>query len=113
MSNQKHTPEPLELSLIKSNGKEFISIENENSVIAAINFWDNEPEQEANADRIVACVNACAGMKDPQSEITKLKSDNARMLNVIRVMQEATANDPTWINTNRVLSSILKDCTHA
>lgn len=58
-------------------------------------------------------IEAKGGRQDSQAEIERLKAEHARMLNVIRVMQEATANEPTWINTNRVLSDILKDCTHA
>lgn len=30
-----------------------------------------------NADRIVACVNACAGMDDPAAELTRLRADLA------------------------------------
>lgn len=32
---------------------------------------------EANRDRIVACVNACAGMEDPAAEIAQLRSRTA------------------------------------
>lgn len=32
-----------------------------------------EDEREANARRIVACVNACAGMADPAAEIASLR----------------------------------------
>ena len=31
---------------------------------------------EANARRIVACVNACAGMDDPEKEIAALRAEN-------------------------------------
>ncbi len=34
------------------------------------------PQQEANLRRIVACVNACAGMKDPAAEIEALRKEN-------------------------------------
>ena len=33
-------------------------------------------EQLANARRIVACVNACAGIADPAAEIARLRADN-------------------------------------
>lgn len=39
----------------------------------------SEEEMRANARRIVACVNACAGMSDPETEIAELKADNANM----------------------------------
>lgn len=36
---------------------------------------------EANAERIVACVNACAGMIDPAKEIAELRAEIARLKN--------------------------------
>ena len=32
------------------------------------------PAREANAERIIACVNACAGMADPAAEISRLRA---------------------------------------
>lgn len=40
----------------------------------------NYREHEANAARIVACVNACAGMTDPAAEIAALREALANML---------------------------------
>lgn len=37
-------------------------------------------EDLANAARIVACVNACAGMADPASEISALKAQRDELL---------------------------------
>lgn len=46
---------------------------------------------------------------ETKAEIDQLKAKKARMLNVIRVMAEATADEPTWVNTNRVLGNILNE----
>ena len=35
--------------------------------------WDNGDQGDEDAKRIVACVNACAGMKNPIEEIAELK----------------------------------------
>lgn len=37
-------------------------------------------ETRANATRIVACVNACAGMADPTAEIAQLRADRKRLM---------------------------------
>jgi hypothetical protein len=37
----------------------------------------------ANAERIVACVNACAGMEDPQSEIQQLRSERDELMKAL------------------------------
>jgi hypothetical protein len=46
-------------------------------------------EQEANAHRIVQCVNACADMEDPAKEIAQLRADRAELL---YVLQDVTAS---------------------
>lgn len=33
----------------------------------------HHPQRQANLERIVACVNACAGMEDPAAEIERLR----------------------------------------
>ena len=43
-----------------------------------------EPVDEANAQRIVACVNACAGMADPEATITALVAALTDVLPVLR-----------------------------
>jgi hypothetical protein len=44
-----------------------------------------DAEQEANAARIVACVNACESMPDPAAEIAKLRADNERLKEVLEL----------------------------
>ena len=44
---------------------------------APVDDWN--AEQRANANRIVTCVNACAGMADPATEIAELKRQRDRL----------------------------------
>lgn len=70
MSTTQHTPEPWVTvahasgrpTLIQSNGKH----------LAECWSLDRNINCQANAERIVACVNACAGMEDPAKEIAEL-----------------------------------------
>lgn len=65
----KHTPEPWNLD--------------SDDVVAWIDGADGESITEvfgdANARRIVACVNACAGMDEPAVAIARLRAENARL----------------------------------
>ena len=67
----KHTKEPWKVS---SRRATFIINPNSayTEVIAQCYFLDNKTEEE-NAKRIVGCVNACAGMKNPVEDIAELK----------------------------------------
>jgi len=69
MSEKKHTPEPwIQMGTeIADDGYEHIAVIN--------GITDNELN-EANAKRIVECVNACAGMEEPKLEIESLKLAN-------------------------------------
>jgi hypothetical protein len=84
----KHTPGPWSIGYKDGSGKEYIT--NTDTLIATVSWGcgcckDDEPsEQElVNAERIVACVNACEGIEDPSlvSEIIFLakKIANIRM----------------------------------
>ena len=42
------------------------------------------PDRVENARRIVACVNACAGMEDPAAEIEKLRRQRDELLNLVK-----------------------------
>jgi len=72
MKNFEHTPEPWatvhhasgQQSLIQANQKH----------LAECWSMDKEINSEANAARIVQCVNACAGMDDPAAEIAALRA---------------------------------------
>jgi hypothetical protein len=67
MSTIKHTPEPWVFD------GEFI--ESEQMVICQLfnKHEDDFPNKQANAARIVACVNACAGMENPEADIKRYK----------------------------------------
>lgn len=130
----KYTPEPWALHESEStasfglyHGKKYIGIGTCQSRISYL------PEDRANAARIVACVNACAGIEDPEATIpalndladkaieltadvnikemviNQLKADKARLLNIVRVMKDVTANEPMMINTHRTLANILNE----
>ncbi len=78
----KHTPEPWQIGVgdIYATGSD-----GDDRVVCAIGVSggfrshthelipSNKPEGRANAARIVACVNACTGMADPQAEIASLR----------------------------------------
>ena len=52
------------------------------------------PLGEANAARIVACVNACVGMEDPAAEIEKLRRQRDELLGLVRaVVCHSTVKD--------------------
>jgi len=64
------------------DGDKYLSVSDDNlGLIAAVPLNTHYPATE-NAERIVSCVNACAGMKDPAAEIA---AKDAR----IRVLEEA------------------------
>jgi endonuclease V-like protein UPF0215 family len=44
---------------------------------------------EANAKRIVACVNACEGMKDPEIEILSLQHNEGEMNRIVKHWKKA------------------------
>lgn len=85
-----YTPEPwrtdssiglsgdLDAHKYDADGKSLI-VDGDNHLIADVSFDFAPGECEANARRIVACVNACEGMIDPQTEIAALK-DRISML---------------------------------
>lgn len=66
----KHTPEPW---YVEAN---FI-VGVLGDIDTRVNVYDHDP---GNRDRIVACVNACAGMADPASEIAALKAQRDELL---------------------------------
>jgi hypothetical protein len=60
-------------------------------------------DAEANAARIVACVNACAGMDDPAAEIERLRAEREEimfclkeLMSIVDIHGSATDNDFAW-----------------
>lgn len=70
----------------------------EDRLIAEI--WNASDEH---GNRIVACVNACAGIDDPSAEIARLRADVARLENAIKVFAQSPGRDA------RVLFAALAD----
>ena len=64
-----------------------ISISSERWVQFETKAW--QEMQKANAQRIVACVNACAGMQDPAAEIAALKADLTETITFRNELEEA------------------------
>lgn len=77
MSESKHTPGPWEVNHVKGTksecgqltvdqaGKLTDAICDVHGELTGLDFERPESEQLANAERIVACVNACEGLADP------------------------------------------------
>jgi hypothetical protein len=84
----KHTAEPWHVNRIGKN----MYVESPLGFIADLQlgectFLDEAAVAAANAARIVACVNACAGMDDPVAEIKRLRE-------IEEAWQGITSNDP-------------------
>ena len=76
----KHTKEPWAVRQFFSN---CYHIWNGERAVAEIYlpFYSEYSEEEiANAHRIVNCINACANMEDPETEIEKLRADKDELL---------------------------------
>lgn len=67
----QHTPEPWKVY----NGEEIHGVLDSAGKHLAEMWQRKDYDSSANARRIVACVNACAGMDDPKAEIEQLKKD--------------------------------------
>ena len=76
--NTTHTPEPW-VTVTHANGTPTL-IHGQASHIAECWSLDRVHTPTANASRIVACVNACAGMEDPAAEIERLKAQRAELV---------------------------------
>ena len=84
MKNMKHTPEPWEAyyGCVIAESEQGITINGGTGKEAREYYGGNligESISDANADRIVACVNACAGMEDPAAEIAALRAEVERL----------------------------------
>lgn len=89
----KHTPEPwiaIDRAIKLNNGfgygETVANVPGGNT--SGPFFVQSDEECEANARRIVSCVNACAGMEDPAAEITELKRQRDELFAVISTIAE-------------------------
>lgn len=87
----KHTPEPWALFEVgdgrphlcpasESDKMSILTIAEEDGVTFACVYKDSD------ARRIVTCVNACAGMADPASEIAELKRQRDELLGLVKAV---------------------------
>lgn len=77
----KHTPTPWAAIFIYGSDKYYIEPHESQTQIAT-------DLTEEDAERIVACVNACEGMEDPASEIADLVAENNHLQNISNDIQE-------------------------
>lgn len=73
MTDTKHTPEPWRATV--NNINEIWLHSDHVSFIAHVNGPNRKGELNPDAIRIIACVNACAGMPDPAAEIAALRAE--------------------------------------
>jgi len=92
MSEFKHTPEPWRLYGELVNTTTGVTIRQDDNFkkiicdLYAYGFYNvTIEEQQANAERIVACVNACAGIENPK----KLKNSHREYLLTRSLLREA------------------------
>ena len=79
----KHTPEPWEFESEPQYCSEIIG-SNGYSVCAFV-----DDPSGVDIDRMLACVNACAGMADPAAEIAELKRQRDELLAALNKYEEA------------------------
>ena len=87
----KHTPEPWALFEVgdgrphlcpasDSDKMSILTIAEEDGVTFACVYKDSD------ANRIVNCINACAGMEDPAAEIDELKRQRDELLGIVKAV---------------------------
>lgn len=98
MSEIKHTPEPWvqnTLMIVAPNGGrgQYGGLEVAHTGLVGRNRPGEQAE--ADAERIVACVNACAGMENPSSAIAELQAENARLREELAMWKPLTPEEAT------------------
>lgn len=87
MSNeQKHTPEPW----IGTGMTTIRAAAHNTEVGSTTGYSTGDAAATANRDRIVACVNACAGMDDPAADIARLRLCDEEAKNLRTLMLSRT-----------------------
>jgi len=82
----EHTPGPWSVQVEEDDGFQNISIEEIHRCLHDTEWAEPEDFERdlANARRIVACVNACEGMDDPEIEMKQLQAENARLRDLLK-----------------------------
>lgn len=112
MSNMKHTPEPWREN--SQGDAEHIYCERHGAIATIPHGGLNRDEHKANAQRIVACVNAMAGIEEPQAFRDSLKklvsyADKASEMFTekdAKIKQLYTAAENLWQTLNAVNMSV-------
>ena len=86
MSENKHTPGPWVIGRPPPNGEQTIG--DKNGLMVAVATTGYGVNSEANARRIVACVNACAGITTEQLERSKSLDEFMRSMKVIEQQRD-------------------------
>ena len=86
MSENKHTPGPWMIGRPPPNGEQTIG--DKNGLMVAVATTGYGVNSEANARRIVACVNACAGITTEQLERSKSLDEFMRSMKVIEQQRD-------------------------
>lgn len=106
----KHTPEPWQTAYRERRDGTFLhEVFDANGETIASVAWHRVvtplgigTDRVDNARRIVACVNACAGMEDPEAEIVNLKLQRAELLDALEELleQDDAGMDEVWVRNN-------------
>jgi len=80
----KHTPEPWKDGFLRVT-----ALDGGMKIAVTSCEIGNVEIEQANANRIVTCVNACAGMADPAAEIAELKRQRDELLVALNKYEEA------------------------
>jgi len=98
----EHTKEPWEVRLASSD---YVYIGDGERVVGKIYTPSSRDVIYGtglnNAIRIVSCVNACADMQDPETEIEKLRSDREELLEAFKELVNECLNEFVHIPEHR------------
>lgn len=105
----KHTPEPWDY-VVADNALHphcsVLSASDGSPIVSTAHLKGLCPEDEVNVQRIVACVNACAGIPDPEKTVPELVRVIRSAAPVIRD-ESNTHPAPEWDNILRGVRSVL------
>jgi len=108
-----HTPEPWYVFPPQDDSEKWIAVSVDNVIDIMLvkrgPILRDDPEDigDRNADRVVACVNACKGMDDPAKEIAELRAANAKMLKALELVKDR------WVHPNQIKEETLLGMVYA
>ena len=104
MSENKHTPGPWVIGRPPPNGEQTIG--DKNGLMVAVATTGYGVNSEANARRIVACVNACAGITTEQLERSKSLDEFMRSMKVIEQQRDDLVEEVEKMTIERCAAEI-------